>query len=277
MFRRIGLCLVVLGALVVVPGASAAFPGPYAVQGGQGIASIDGSLRFVAFGKGASTVVRAMNAESSTVMSRTLKGAFGVATLSPNGPGEGMFRDGSRFVIQTTGLHPLTQFVVLRTKDLSTAASIKLRGVFAFDALSPNGNMLYLIQHKTVQDVNHYIVRAYDLQARRLLPGRVADKTQQTWIMQGWAVSRATSASGQWVYTLYANQGGTPFIHALDTVHGVAHCIGIPWPATDPDQGDLYQARLTLNVAGTKLAVRLQGGSVYRFIDTTDWSVSKTA
>jgi len=277
MFRRLGLCLVILGALVVVPSASAAFPGPYAVQGGQGVKSNDASLRYIAFGLGALTVVRANKTDNSTVMSRTVKGTFGVPMLSPSGPGEGMFRDGSTFVLQTTGFHPLTQFLFLRTKDLSTAASIKLRGVFAFDALSPNGKMLYLIQHTTVQDVSHYIVRAYDLQARKLLPGRVADKTQTSWIMQGWAVSRATSASGRWVYTLYANQGGTPFVHALDTVHGVAHCVGIPWPATDPNQNDVYQAKLTLNVAGTKLAVRLQGGGVYRFIDTTDWSVSTTA
>jgi hypothetical protein len=196
--------------------------------------------------------------------------------LSPNGPGEGMFRDGSAFVLQSTGFHPLTQLLFLSTKDLSTVASIKLNGVFAFDALSPNGKMLYLIQHKTVQDVDHYIVRAYDLQARKLRPGRVADKTQKTWVMQGWAVSRVTSASGRWVYTLYANPGGTPFIHALDTMRGVAHCVGIPWPATDPNQNDVYQASLKLNVAGTKLAVQLQGGSVYRFVNLADWSLSKT-
>ena len=275
MVRRLGLYLVVLGALVVVPGASAGYPGPYAVQGGDGVLSTDGSLHFIAFGSGESTLVRAnKSSDGTTAMSRTIGGSYGVPTISTSGPGEGMFRDGSTFVLQSTGWHPVTQLLLLRTQDLSTSAQISLKGTFAFDALSPNGAMIYLIQHRTTQDVQHYVVRAYDLNARKLLPGRIADKTQKSWVMQGWAVSRATSSSGRWVYTLYANPGGTPFVHALDTVKGVAHCVGIPWPATDANQSEVYNFRLTL--AGTKLAVRMgTGGDVYRFISTTNWKVSK--
>jgi hypothetical protein len=275
MFRRLGLYLVVLGALVVVPGASAAYPGPYSVQGGEGVLSNDGSLHFIALGSGESTLVRAnRSSDGTTAMSRMIAGAYGVPTISTTGPGEGMFRDGSTFVLQSTGWHPSTQLLLLRTQDLSTSAQINLNGTFAFDALSPNGTMLYLIQHRTLQDVEHYVVRAYDLSARKLLPGRIADKTQKSWVMQGWSVDRATSSTGRWVYTLYANPGGTPFVHALDTVKGVAHCVGIPWPATDSSQSEVYNFRLTL--AGTKLAVRMGvGGDVYRFINTRNWKVSK--
>jgi hypothetical protein len=275
MFRRLGLYLVVLGALVVVPGASAAYPGPYSVQGGEGVLSNDGSLHFIALGSGESTLVRAnRSSDGTTAMSRTIAGAYGVPTISTTGPGEGMFRDGSTFVLQSTGWHPSTQLLLLRTQDLSTSAQINLNGTFAFDALSPNGTMLYLIQHRTLQDVEHYVVRAYDLSARKLLPGKIADKTQKSWVMQGWSVDRATSSTGRWVYTLYANPGGTPFVHALDTVKGVAHCVGIPWPATDSSQSEVYNFRLTL--AGTKLAVRMGvGGDVYRFINTRNWKVSK--
>ena len=48
--------------------------------------------------------------------------------------------------------------------------------------------------------------------------------------MDGYPLTRVTSADGRWVYTLYQNGGvgGYPFIHALDTVRGVAHCIGVP-------------------------------------------------
>jgi hypothetical protein len=275
MFRRLGLYLVVLGALVVVPGASAAYPGPYSVQGGEGVLSNDGSLHFIALGSGESTLVRAnRSSDGTTAMSRMIAGAYGVPTISTTGPGEGMFRDGSTFVLQSTGWHPSTQLLLLRTQDLSTSAQINLNGTFAFDALSPNGTMLYLIQHRTLQDVEHYVVRAYDLSARKLLPGRIADKTQKSWVMQGWSVDRATSSTGRWVYTLYAHPGGTPFVHALDTVKGVAHCVGIPWPATDSSQSEVYNFRLTL--AGTKLAVRMGvGGDVYRFINTRNWKVSK--
>ena len=245
MFRRLGLYLVVLAALVVVPGASAAFPGPYAVQGGDGVLSPDHSLRFVALKAGASTLVRANpTSDSAVAMSQTIPGAFGVPTLTVDGPGSGMFRDGSTFVLQSMGLQSSTQFVLLRTADLSTRDQINLKGTFGFDALSPDGSMLYLIQHRTTQDVQHYIVRAYDLSTHKLLPNRIADKTQASWVMQGWAVSRAESSDGRWAYTLYANPGGTPFVHALDTVKGVAHCVGVPWSPTDSNQTGIFRAQL---------------------------------
>ena len=50
MFRRLGLYFTVLGALAVVSAASAAYPAPFALQGGQGVLSNDGSIRFVAVG-----------------------------------------------------------------------------------------------------------------------------------------------------------------------------------------------------------------------------------
>jgi hypothetical protein len=276
MFRRLALCLVVLAALAVVPAASAAFPAPYAAQGGNGVLSNDHTMRFVAIGAGESTVVRAAKASGGEVaMSQTIAGSYGVPMMTQNGPGGGMFRDGSTFVLQSIGLNPTTQFVLLRTQDLSTRDQISLKGTFGFDALSPDGSMLYLIQHSSTQDIQHYVVRAYDLNAHKLLPGRIADKTQKSWVMQGWAVSRVTSTSGRWVYTLYANPGGYPFIHALDTVKGVAHCVGLPWPAYDGDQNQVFNFSLVLGPQGKTLAVKYQGGMTYRFVNTTTWKVSK--
>jgi hypothetical protein len=273
MVRLVVPCLAVLATLAVAPSAFAAFPGPYAVQGGQGVLSKDGSLRFVAAKSAEGTVVSAISTkDKSVVMSRTLDSALGVVTLTPGGPGEGLTRDGSAFVLQTVGFATRTQFVVLRTSDLSTQDSFTLRGTFAFDALSPKASMLYLIQHKTVNDVDHYIVRGYDLRTHTLLPNRIADKTQKTWVMRGWAVNRATSPTGRWVYTLYANPGGYPFVHALDTVNGVAHCVGVPWPAT-ADQGEIWS--FTLALKGNRLALVQTNRSVYRYINTTSWRVSK--
>jgi hypothetical protein len=273
MVRRFGLCLFALAALVVVPSAEAAFPGPYAVQAGQGVLSPDGSQRFLALGSGSSTVVRMDDVKTGEAsMSTKVSGKFGVPTLTADGPGSGMSLDGKTFVLQSMGLKPTTQFLLLRTNDLSTVDRVSLKGTFGFDAMSPDGSMMYLIQHSTVQDIQHYIVRGYDLQAHKLLPNRIADKAQRSWVMQGWAVARATSTSGRWVYTLYANPGGTPFVHALDTVKGVAHCVGIPWPATDPDQQDLWSFKLSLT--GAKLTLRFQDGRLYRVLDTATWRVS---
>jgi hypothetical protein len=276
MFRRVGFVLVVLGALAVVQVASGAYPAPFAAQGGEGVLSNDGSLRFVAIGAGESTVVSAIKtSDGSGWRSQTVAGSFGVPMLTQRGPAGGMFRDGSTFVLQSTGYNQATQFMLISTQDLATRDSIALKGNFAFDALSPDGSRLYLIQHRSEQDVQHYTVRAYDLSAHKLLPGRIADKTQKGWVMQGWPVSRTTSDSGRWAYTLYANPGGMPFIHALDTVKGIAHCVGIPWPATDRDQNPVFSFALSLK--GTKLLVKQNDGRTYRTVNTTNWKVSTTS
>jgi hypothetical protein len=274
MSRRLGLFLTVLGALAVVSVASAAYPAPFALQGGQGVLSNNGSVRFIASGAGESTLVRAYKTtDGSTLMSQSVSGSFGVPMLTSTGPGGGMFRDGSTFVLQSMGLHDTTQFVLLRTVDLGIRDQIALKGTFAFDALSPDGSKLYLIQHTSVDDIQHYIVRAYDLNAHQLMPGRIADKSQKNWVMQGWAVDRATTADGRWAYTLYANPGGFPFIHALDTVNGVAHCVGVPWPQYDSDQAKVFNFRLSLR--GKLLVIKAGSGSTYRIVNTTNWRVSK--
>jgi hypothetical protein len=274
MSRRLGLFLTVLGALAVVSVASAAYPAPFALQGGQGVLSNNSAVRFVASAAGESTLVRAFKTkDGSTLMSQNVTGSYGVPMLTSAGPGGGMFHDGTTFVLQSMGVADTTQFVLLRTADLGVSDQIALKGTFAFDALSPDGSKLYLIQHKSAQDVQHYIVRAYDLSAHALMPGRIADKTQKSWVMQGFAVSRVSTANGRWAYTLYANPGGFPFVHALDTVKGVAHCVGIPWRQTDPNQNDVFGFKLALS--GKKLLVKAGTGSTYRVINTTNWHVSK--
>jgi hypothetical protein len=270
MARRIGFLLVLVGVLVLVPSATAAFPGPMATQGGPGLASLDGSLHFVATQAGGSTKIVAIDADGATVMSRTIRGSYGTVQLTPNGTVGGLYQDGSAFVLQSMGMNTTSSFVVLGTKDLVPLDTITLKGVFGFDALSPDASRLYLIQHTSTQDVQHYIVRAYNLHSHALLRGRVADKTQKSWVMQGWAVDRATTLDGRWAYTLYANPGGFPFVHALDTVRGVAHCVGLPWTATD--QNPVYNFHLA--VKRTSLIVQWQDGHTWGTIDTSSWHVS---
>ena len=272
MVRRIGSLLVFgIVALAVVSAASAAFPAPFALQGGTGLSSLDDSVRYVAYDAGANTRLSAIATGGGTVMTRTFPGAFGVATLTQNGLAGGLFHDGSAFVLQSVGLRSTSRFMIVRAKDLTTQSTITLKGTFGFDAVSPDGSKLYLIQHTSTQDLQHYIVRAYDLRTRKLMRGRVADKTQKTWVMQGWAVDRVTTPDGRWSYTLYNNPGGYPFVHALDTVRGVAHCIGVPWRG---DQKEPWNMRLALTDDGRTLAVNKKGGSTFVAIDASTWKIS---
>ena len=174
-------------------------------------------------------------------------------------------------MLQNVGLKATSSFMIVGAKDLAPRSTITLKGTFGFDALSPDGSRLYLIQHTSVNDIQHYIVRVYDLKTHKLLPGRVADKSQQSWVMQGFAVDRVTTADGRWAYTLYSNPGGYPFVHALDTVRGVAHCIGVPWRGSENEP---WNMRLALRNDGKSLAVNQQTGATFVAIDTATWKIS---
>ena len=80
--------------------------------------------------------------------------------------------------------------------------------------------------------------------------------------MVGWPVSRATTATGGWVYTLYQRIRGEPFVHALDANHRAAFCIDLPGST-----GDVWNGKLRLSADETTLTVR-DGDGVVATIDT---------
>jgi hypothetical protein len=175
--------------------------------------------------------------------------------------------------VQPTGtLRSRSRFAVVDTKTLSVSRLVSLPGDFSFDALSPQGKTLFLIDHVSKQDVTKYQVRAYDLGAGRLLPRVIADKTQKGWVMSGMPVTRATSEDGRWVYTLYQQSENYPFIHALNTVSKTAICIGLPWnwAATNSGISDA-----TLRLAGGQLHITGGQGSTAQFmLDTKTFRIT---
>src|SRR5512133_787925 len=146
MFRSFAVAM--FAALVVAPAAFAAYPGTYAQQGAGGLLSTDGSARYAALRLGADTRVQMIPVDGGSVRSATVTGAFGIPTLIPRGLSLGMFRDGSAFVLQSMANQSSTSFTLVNTKDLTVRQTITLPGSFAFDALSPDGSRMYLIEHK---------------------------------------------------------------------------------------------------------------------------------
>ena len=262
--------LAVLAALVIVPAASASYPTPYASQGNQGLLSLDKKTLFLALDKQGDTTVVAQRVGGTTRISHVLTGSWGIPMLTYNGVTGGLFHDGSAFVLQSVGMENTTKFAVVGTSDLAVLDTITLDGYYGFDALSPDGATLYLIQHTSTRDYQHYVVRAYDLRAHVLAEGRIADKAQKSWVMKGSAVARVTSPTGRFVYTLYTNPGGYPFVHALDTVNAVAHCVGVPWKAPNQDAVNSF----SLSLKGRTLAIRAGDGSIYKRIQTGTWRIS---
>jgi hypothetical protein len=262
--------VIVLAAFAAAPAASAAGgPPQYAQQGGAGVSTPDGKTHFVAVPAGDSTLVESIGSDGSVWNFPSFKGSWGIPMITYRDPA-GLSRDGRTLVVQTLVAGSPTKFLVLDTRTMRVREQFTLKGNYSFDALSPDASKLYLIQRVDANNYSRYIVRAYDLSTQTLLPGRIADRTQKGWVMQGDAMTRTTSLGGRWVYTLYMNQGGTPFIHALDTVNGVAHCIGIPWASAD--QGGLGNVVLTLH--GKRLAVHWRSGRHWLNVDTATWRLT---
>jgi hypothetical protein len=279
MRRRFVPVLVAILALTLAAAAAAdgGGPSPGVTVGWDGLLSADGKLRYVAIpGNSETTLVATRTSDGRVAGWTAVAGAFGIPLIGQDGTTAGLSLDGRTLVlgdaVSGQPLRTLSHFVLLDPKKLGLAPrQIVLPGDFTFDALSPSGKRLYFIQHVSKRNLTRYVVRAYDLDQARLLPGRIADRTQKGWVMQGYAMTRATSADGRWAYTLYQNPGGYPFVHALDTMRGVAHCIGVPFTT---DQSVLYNMRLALRDGGRSLALHWKSGRPYMAIDTQTWRIS---
>jgi hypothetical protein len=268
------ILVAVLAAALVSAPAALADGGPFlALQGGSGIPSLDGKATYVAVPTlNDSTLVETIGKDGSLWSWPEFVGSYGIPTITFNEP-TGLSHDGRTLVLQSTTFKAPTDFLVMDTRTGRERDVFSLNGFYSFDALSPDASKLFLVQHVDLNNTSRYVVRAYDLRTDRLLPGRIADRTQKSWVMQGDPVTRATTPDGRWVYTLYQNYGGYPFIHALDTVRGVAHCIGIPWKGKD--QSAL--GNLVLTPRGSALAVHWKSGKPWLRVDTATWRVSSAA
>jgi hypothetical protein len=257
--------------LAVAPAARAGGPSTGVVQDGTGILSADGGSYYFAVGVGGSTVIESVQIASGQLQKSVVPGSWGITTVTLNGEAGGISADGKTLVLASMGIGSPTRFLIVNARTLKPMKQVVLKGSFAFDALSPDGSNLYLIQHTSVKDRTHYVVRSYDLTTNHLLEYQIADKTQQNWVMQGYAMTRTTSPGGRWVYTLYQNPGGYPFIHALDTEQGIAHCIGLPWTG---NQDKLWNIALALRDGGTTLAVQWKTGVPWLTVDTANWDIT---
>jgi len=236
--------------------AASAGPTPGFAQGG--VAWPNGQVLYTALASPHRTVVEAIRIRDNHVLhSRTLHGLYGVPLVAYDGTAGGLTRDGKQLVLETAPGKASTRFTVLRTANFSVQQSFSLPGTWAFDALSPEGNTLYLIQILPSTDTVRYLVRAYDLRLHQLVSGAIADK-RETGAMTGYPLSRVTSSDGTWAYTLYqrGQPGAKPFIHALNTRDRVAVCIDLDWPGNANNLGDV---RLTLSPDEQQLVIRRVG------------------
>lgn len=275
--KRIPVLSIVLAVAFTVAAASAAGDGggPASILiGGQGVLAPDGKLRYVALTTGRQTMVSVVRVRGGQVIRwRLVRGYVGVPVVGLDGTTDGISSDGRVLVLAATPSvsqsgTASTRFAVIDTRTLRLR-TIELPGRWSYDAMSPDGATLFLVEYLSAGPTPPYRVRAYDFESRRLLDRIIVDRVQKGAVMYGQPVTRATSPDGRWAYTLYARARQAPFIHALDTVRRQARCIFMPRALAIGKQ-----LALRLRLDSGELTVR-GGRATVAVIDTRTFAVRR--
>jgi hypothetical protein len=273
---RLALLVGMLAAAAVACGGASADGLPVlGIDVGSSGVTVPGSpYRFVTLGANRETIVARVDRHGGRIVAtHVLAGHFTVPAVAYDGSASGLSADGRELVLiepRTSFPRRETTFAVLDARRFVLRRLVRLRSDFSFDAVSPNGGRLYLIQYLSPRDPTRYAVRAYDVRGERLLPRPIVDPRDREQ-MHGQPISRATSPDGRWAYTLYDGGGEAPFLHALDTAHGTARCIDL-----DALAGSKYLWRLRLRVSGHSLAVR-DRAETELLVDRSSFAVAKPA
>ena len=174
--------------------------------------------------------------------------------------------DGRRVALGGVGARRSTRLVVL--DRYRVARTVTLRGAYESETVSPDGTKLFLIHWLT----NRYELKLYDFAERRLLatPTLEPDGSLEKMVGQAW--TGVATRNGRWLLTLYVKGDGTAFVHALDLMRGVGHCLDVPGHAgpleigaaalvLSPDEKRLYVANPLL---GSVTTIALAGPRVTR-------------
>ena len=103
---------------------------------------------------------------------------------------------------------------------------IELEGAFDFDALSPDGRLLYVAQQVPGPLEGRYQVRAVETTTGVMRDAIIVDKRNLDEQMAGWPIDQERRVDGM-VMTLYRGIE-YPFVHALSSVDAWAVCIDLP-------------------------------------------------
>lgn len=210
--------------------------------------------------------------------SQSLPGAWRLPTIGSDPIPVGVSEDRRTIVLvengsnATAGTSQTSRFAVVRGAFDVAPRLIELAGQFDYDALSPDGSTLFVVEHLAGPPTARYQVRMVDVASGRLRPEVVADKTGDGEAMAGYPVAQ-TRMRGGMVFTLYRG-ADHPFIHALSSVDGWALCIDLPASAAD-DSAVLDWGLAALPDGGSIVAVNATVGLAAR-VSTGDLSILRT-
>jgi hypothetical protein len=276
MLRLIAFALVPFALVAGNAIAAKGGPTPGVVTGWDGAVDVATAVRYVALPAAETTAVAAVRTSDGRVLRyTTIRGAYGIPLVAFDGTTEGISRDGKTLVLAYVGVNQKeTRFAVLSTAPLRLKQSITLPGLWAYDALSPNGRMLYATEYLGAGANARYNVRAVSLVTGKPVGGALVDRREPDEEMNGSPWARTRSANGAWAYTFYAKANGTAFVHALDTARRRAFCVDLPWRSNIQA---LSAVRLSLSDGGRSLVLSKAGLGRLALVDTRSFKVQALA
>ena len=276
MLKLIAFALIPFALVAGNATAAKGGPTPGVSVGWDGAVDAANGVRYVALPAAKTTTVAAVRTSDGRVLRfATIKGTFGIPFVAFDGTTEGISSDGKTLVLaDLTGRQDETRFAVLNSKTLRLRNAVALPGLWAYDALSPNGRTLYATQYFGAAANARYAVRSVSLVSGKPVGGALVDRREPDEEMNGSPWARVRSANGAWAYTLYTKPDGTGFVHALDTAKRRAFCVDLPWQ-TSPQR--FAAVRLSLAEGGRSLELAKRGGNPLAVVNTTTFKVTAYA
>ena len=273
-----------IAAAVVASAVLAGFAGAAGGKGlpvppesyGAGVSSPGGETRFTTLATGDRTLLVETAVDGGAVeRTRPIADRLAVPVVAYDGSASGLSAAGRTLVLirPRRGFpRATTSFALVDPGRLRIERRIVLDGDFSFDAISPDGETMYLIEYVNPRSPSAYQVRAFDLGRDRLHPDPIIDPRVAPVTMGGAPQTRATSPDGVWAYTLYdtLDRGRPPFIHALDTATATAACILLEDGIVN--RGRLARMRLEPSRDGATLAV-VDGAEPVAVVDAETFEV----
>jgi hypothetical protein len=159
-----------------------------------------------------------------TINTLILPGAYKMPLATNTGLPGGLSPDGHWLVVEAFD-GTATSMLLIDIASFKIADHIGLAGRFDFDAVSDDGQRLYLIQYLNGKE---YYVRLYDVPAKSLDANIVVDKSDGNQAMAGLRLSGVAAPDGSMLFSMYVRENDSPFIHALNLTGPFAFCLDLP-------------------------------------------------
>lgn len=183
--------------------------------------------------------------------------------LSPNG----------RWIAVQAADASATHMAVIDTSAFRVVDRFTLTGRFSFDAISDDGQRVYLIQYLNGKE---YYVRLFNLPTNSLDPTIVFDKSDGSRAMAGLRLSGIAAPDGNNLFSLYVRENDVPFIHALSLNGPIAFCIDLPGAGYSTGKAAMDWA-LAMNRSGSRLYAINGASGIVAEVDSSRFEVLRTA